>query len=196
VSAHSSYTSLCWLVWTAFHSSGCHISSVRSDGLYPDSFFLSGCLEPLFHCWVPFPCIHLLLLSVSFILMHIPQSHNHRYTVSHDVLRLCVVSIFCMSYLVCDAFQDAWCVLSYFGNFHCVDVSHSETIEVTLPHLFLMHRFYSISLWWLFFSPGTCSIDAVPDYVPPSFSMSSASVLLLYRKSSSTLSWHHTVSTL
>jgi len=113
---------------------------------------------------VPFPCIRLLPLSVSFILMHIPQRHNHRYTVSHNVLRLCVVSVFCMSYLVCDVFQDVWCVLSYFGNFHCVKASHPETIEVTPPCLFLMHCFYSISLWWLFFSPGTCLIDAVPDY--------------------------------
>ena len=107
---------------------------MRSDGLYPDSFFLSGCLEPLFLRWVPFPCIRLLLLSVSFVLMHILQSHNHRYTVSHDVLHLCIVSVFCMSYLVCDAFQDAWCVLSYFGNFHCMDVSHSKTIKLKLPH--------------------------------------------------------------
>jgi len=134
------------LFQTAFHSSGFHISSVRSDGLYLDSFFLSGCLEPLFHCRVTFPCIRMLPLSVSFILMHIPQSHNHRYTVSHDVLHLCVISVFCMSYLVCDVFQDAWWVLSYFGNFCCADASHSETIKATLPHLFLMHRFYSISL--------------------------------------------------
>ncbi len=150
---------------------------MRSDGLYPDSFFLSGCLEPLFRPRVPLPCICLLPLSVSFILRHIPQSHNHSYIVSHNVLRLCVVCIFCMSYLVCNAFQDAWCVLSYFGTFRCVDASHSETIEVELPHLFLMHRFYSISLWWLFFSPGTCSIDAVPDYSTSISSMSSASVL-------------------
>jgi len=148
----------------AFHSSGCHISSVRSDGLYPVSFFLSGCLEPLFRRRVTFPCICMLPLSVSFILMHILQRHNHRYIVSHDVLRLCVISTFCMSYLVCDAFQDVWCVLSYFGNFHCMEASHPETIEVTLPRFFLMHRFYSISLWWLFFSPGTHLIDAVPDY--------------------------------
>jgi len=148
----------------AFHSSGCHISSVRSDGLYPVSFFLSGCLEPLFHRRVPFSCICLLPLSVSFIQMHIPQSHNHRYTVSHNVLRLCIVSVFCMSYLVCDAFHDMWCVLSYFGSFRCVDVLHPETIKVTLSHLFLMHCFYSISLWWLFFSPGTRLIDVVPDY--------------------------------
>ena len=101
----------------AFHSFDCHIGSVRSDGLYPDSFFLSGCLEPLFRPQVPLPCIHLLPLSVSFILRHIPQSHNHSYIVSHDVLRLCVVCVFCMSYLVCDVFQDAWCVLSYFWQF-------------------------------------------------------------------------------
>jgi len=49
------------------------------------------------HCLLP--------LSVSFILMHILQSH--RCTVSHNVLCLCVISVFCMSYLVCDAFQDA-----------------------------------------------------------------------------------------
>jgi len=137
---------------------------VRSDGLYPVSFVLSDCLEPLFRGRVPFPCTCMLPLSVSFILMHIPRRHNHWYIVSHDVLRLGVVSIFCMSYLVCDAFQDVWCVLSYFGNFRCMEVSHPETIEVTLPCFFLMHRFYSISLWWLFFSPGTCLIDAIPDY--------------------------------
>jgi len=141
-----------------------HISLVRLDGRYPVSFFLSGCLEPLFRCWVPFPCICMLPLSVSFILMHIPWRHNHWYIVSHDVLRLCIISAFCMSYLVCDAFQDVWCVLSYFNNFHCVEASHPETIEVTLSHFFLMHRFYSISLWWLFLSPGTRLIDAVPDY--------------------------------
>ena len=134
-SAHS-YTSFCWLVWIAFHSSGCHISSVRSDGHYPVSFFLSGCLEPLFCHWVPFPCIHMLLLSVSFILMHILWRHNHWDIVSQDVLRLCVVSAFCMSYLVCDAFQDAWCVLSYFGNCHCREASQPETIEVTLSRFF------------------------------------------------------------
>jgi len=137
---------------------------VRSDGLYPVSFFLSGCLEPLFHCRVPFPCIRMLPLSVSFILMHILRRHNHWDIVSHDVLCLCVVSAFCMSYLVCDAFQDAWCVLFYFGNFRCVEALHPETIKVTLSRFFLMHRFYSISLWWLFFSPGTRLIDAVPDY--------------------------------
>jgi len=148
----------------AFHSSGCHTSSVRSDGRYPVSFFLSGCLEPLFRYRVSFPCILVLLLSVSFILMHIPWRHNHWDIVSHDVLRLCVVSAFCMSYLVCDAFQDAWCVLSYFGNFCCIEASQTETIEVTLSRFFLMHRLYSISLWCLFFSPGTRLIDAVPDY--------------------------------
>jgi len=100
----------------AFHSSGCHINLVRSDGRYPVSFFLSGCLEPLFHHQVPFPCILVLLLSVSFILMHILRRHNHWDIVSHDVLRLCIVSAFCMSYLVCDAFQDVWCILSYFGD--------------------------------------------------------------------------------
>jgi len=137
---------------------------VRSDGCYPVSFFLSGCLEPLFHRQVPFPCICMLPLSASFILMHIPWRHNHWDIVSHDVLRLCIVSTFCMSYLVCDAFQDAWCVLSYFGNFCCVEASQPEAIEVTLSCFFLMHRFYSISLWCLFFSPGTRLIDAVPDY--------------------------------
>jgi len=137
---------------------------VRSDGLYPVSFFLSGCLEPLFHHRVPFPCILVLPLSVSFILMHILRRHNYWDIVSHNVLRLCVVSAFCMSYLVCDAFQDAWCVLSYFGNFHCVKASQPETIEVTLSRFFLMHHLYSISLWCLFFSSGTRLIDAVPDY--------------------------------
>jgi len=121
----------------------------------------------------------MLPLSVSFILMHIPRRHNHWYIVSHNVLHPCIVSVFCMSYLVCDAFQDAWHVLSYFGNFRCVDVSHPETIEITLPCLFLMHRFYSISLWWLFFSPGTRLIDVVPDYSAFIFSMSCALVLSL-----------------
>jgi len=121
---------------TAFHSSGCHISLVRLDGLYLVSFFLSGCLESLFHHWVSFPCILVLPLSVSFILIHIPQRHNHWDIVSQDVLRLCVVSAFCMSYLVCDAFQDAWCVLSYFGNCHCREASQPETIEVTLSRFF------------------------------------------------------------
>ena len=79
--------------------------------------------------------------------------------------------------LIWSVMHFTWCVLSYFGNFRCVDASHSETIEVELPHLFLMHHFYSISLWWLFFSPGTCSIDAVPDYSASISSMSSASVL-------------------
>jgi len=109
------------------------------------------------------PC-QSLPLSVSFILMHIPWRHNHWDILSHNVLHLSIVSTFCMSYLVCDAFQDAWCVLSYFGNFHCVKTSHPETIEVIFPCFFLMHRFYSISLQWLFFSPGTRLIDAVPDY--------------------------------
>jgi len=148
----------------AFHSSGCHISSVRLDGRYPVSFFLSGCLEPLFRHRVPFPCILVLPLSVSFILMHILRRHNYWDIVSHDVLRFCIVSVFCMSYLVCDVFQDAWCILSYFGNFRCMEASQPETIEVTLSRFFLIHHLYSISLWCLFFSPGTHLIDAVPDY--------------------------------
>jgi len=148
----------------AFHSSGCHISSVRSAGLYPVSFFLSGCLEPLFCRQVTFPCICMLPLSVSFILMHILRRHNHWDIISHNVLHLCVISAFCMSYLVCDVFQDAWCVLCYFGNFCCMKALQPETIEVTLSCFFLMHCFYSISLSCLFFSPGTRLIDAVPDY--------------------------------
>ena len=203
VSAHS-YTSFRWLVSNGFPFF--RLSYQLSEvGWSLSGFFL---LIWLSRTTISPPstisCILVLPLSVSFILVHILWRHNHWDIVSHNVLRLCVVSAFCMSYLVCDAFQDVWCVvrlaalltiyspswqkrhlfcyqtfwcsgyawgsgcltcvLSYFGNFHCVEASQPETIEVTLSRFFLMHSLYSISLWCLFFSSGTCLIDAVPDY--------------------------------